>query len=89
MSYKSAKLSPLSTQGSNFKFAIHGPWSMPPNGVRDVQFLRSWLEYDSGITREGSSGRINWSAVAGLVVVAAVSTSFWAGIGLAVAKALR
>jgi hypothetical protein len=89
MSYKSAKLSPPSTQTSNFKFAIRGPWSMPPSGVRDVQFLRSWLEYDSGIAREGSSGRVNWSAVAGICVVAIVSASFWTGIGLAVARALK
>jgi hypothetical protein len=89
MSYKSAKLSPPSTQTSKFKFAIRGPWSMPPAGVQDVQFLRSWLEYDSGIAREGSSGRINWSAVCGLFVIALVSASFWAGVGLAVARALK
>jgi hypothetical protein len=89
MSYKSAKLSPLSTQGSNLKFAIRGPWSTPPASLRDIQFLQSWLEYDSHADRDVAPGHINWGAIGGLVLVAAISASFWTGLGLAVVRVLR
>jgi hypothetical protein len=89
MSYKPAKLSPASTQGSKLKFAIRGPWSMPPASSRDVQFLQTWLEYDSDTIGGTAPGQVNWSAVGGFVLVAAISASFWTGIGFAVAHALR
>jgi hypothetical protein len=89
MSYRSTKLPPLSTQGSKFKFSIRGPWSTPPSGLRDVQFLQSWLEYDSDENRDIPAGQVNWSMLGGLALVAAISASFWTGIGFAVAHALR
>jgi len=86
MSYKSVQLfPPSSTHENNIRIAIRGPWSAPPAGLRDFQFLRSWLEYDSELDVGKRRGRINWGALLGLVVTAGISASFWTGVGLMVA----
>jgi len=52
----------------------------------DVHLLRSWYEYDSQAERRGVGGLFNWNALLGIAVVVAVSSAFWAGIGMLVAR---
>ena len=52
----------------------------------DVHLLRSWYEYDSQAERRSAKGRFNWNALLGVVVVVAVSSAFWAGLGMLVAR---
>ncbi len=50
----------------------------------EARFFRSWLVYDSDLETSRSEGSVNWSVIAGLVVIAAVSASGWYGISLLV-----
>jgi len=54
--------------------------------IGDMEFLRSWLVYDSQIQTGLRRGRVNWNLVAGVVLTIAVSASFWAGVGLMIAR---
>jgi hypothetical protein len=56
------------------------------DSASDVHVLRSWYEYDGQADRRGAGGRFNWNALLGIVVVVAVSSAFWAGIGMLVAR---
>jgi hypothetical protein len=56
------------------------------DNASDVHVLRSWYEYDSQAERRSARGRFNWNAVLGIVVVVAVSSAFWAGVGMLVAR---
>ena len=90
MSYKLLQLSPqTSTRGTSMKIAIEGPWSAPPGNSRDVQFLRSWLEYDSELDEDVAKGRFNWGTISGMALAFVVSAGFWAGVGLIVARIWR
>jgi hypothetical protein len=61
-------------------------WGASPANLQDMKFLRSWLVYDSELPRRFVPGRVNWNLVLGLLSVVAISASFWAGIGLIVAR---
>ncbi|HVI10015.1 MAG TPA: hypothetical protein VND65_17135 [Candidatus Binatia bacterium] len=70
---------------------IETPWGQPSAGLtemdlRDMQFLRSWLVYDSIMEGNAPPRRLNWHAVLGLSLATAVSASIWAGIGYALAS---
>jgi hypothetical protein len=69
-------------------------WKAPPRNVgrfwessalRDVQFLRSWLEYDSEFEAKLAARGINWNAVLGLALASVVSVTFWAGMAVILA----
>jgi hypothetical protein len=61
-------------------------WGTSPSNLQDMKFLRSWLVYDSELPRRFIPGRVNWNLVLGLLSVVAISASFWAGIGLMIAR---
>lgn len=88
MSYRFSQLSPQSTQGTSARIAVYGPWSTPPESFREVQFWRSWLEFDSEVDEARSQSRVNWNAVLGLVLVVGISAAFWTGAGLLIARLL-
>jgi len=46
----------------------------------DMQFMRSWVVYDS--TLAVGPREFRWGALLGLSLATAVSASIWAGIGL-------
>lgn len=75
-----------STGPTVMRFGVPLPWSIPPASLRDVHFLRSWLEYDSqhndGKIRRG----LNWYPVVGMILTIGVSASVWTGIGLILAR---
>ncbi len=90
MSYKSLQLSPrTSTSRTSMRVAIHGPWSSPPGKSPDIQFLQTWLEYDSDLDEGVVQRRFNWGALAGLTLAVGFSASFWVGVGLIVARIWR
>jgi hypothetical protein len=62
------------------------PWRAPAGSLRDIHFLRSWIELDAQKSPTGSGRRINWGKVLGLMLVVAVSGGFWTGVGLLVVR---
>ena len=57
-------------------------WGSSAFELRDVQFLRSWLEYDSEFEAKLPARRINWNMLLGLALASVVSVSFWAGMAV-------
>jgi hypothetical protein len=66
-----------------------GFWPSSPFELRDVQFLRSWLEYDLEFDAQLSGRRVNWNALLGLALVSVVSASFWAGLVVTLSHLLK
>src|SRR5579862_1907111 len=66
------------------RFGVQSPWSVVPAGLRDMHFLRTWLEYDSQVDKAPSGKGMNWYAVLGLMLVVGVSAGFWTSVGLIV-----
>jgi hypothetical protein len=64
-------------------------WESSPFELRDVQFLRSWLEYDSEFDVQLSGRRVNWNALLGLALVSGVSLTFWAGMAVTISRLLK
>jgi len=89
MNYRVFRLSPLaSTRGASVS-AVEGPSSSLPEGPSQTEFLRCWFEYDSQFDEPVPSGRINWNAVLGIVLVVGISAGFWAGVGWMVSALLN
>jgi hypothetical protein len=65
--------------------AIPEHWSTPSGFSPEIGFFQSWFQDDSRI--EGQNiGSVNWGAVAGLALSVVVSASFWAGMGVLIAR---
>jgi hypothetical protein len=58
-------------------------WKGGEPNVRDAEFFRSWLVYDSDFDLAAGTGRLNWNTLLGLALSIGVSVSFWAGAGAA------
>jgi hypothetical protein len=85
MSYKS-QLNPLSgTCEKPLRLPIRGSWGSAPPDSGDIKFLRSWLVYDSDIP-DSLAGQSNHNRFLGLLLLVGISASFWAGIGLMIAR---
>jgi hypothetical protein len=79
LSFNFSWLSPQkSTNGVDVRTRIQDPCGASPESFRDVQLLRTWLEYDSDAGETGA-GRLNWTAVLGLMLVVGISAGFWTG----------
>jgi hypothetical protein len=78
------QLTPQGTHSSR-KIEVHAPWQSPGNSP-EVPLLRSWFEGDSGADATRVQGRINWNTLMGLALVLGVSTGFWTGVGLLIAR---
>ncbi len=82
MSYKS-QLNPLSgTCEKPMRLPIRGSWGSAPADSGDMKFLRSWLVYDP----DSLEDRSNHNRFLGLLLLIGISASFWAGIGLMIAR---
>jgi len=85
MSYKS-QLCPLSgTCETPLRLPIQGSWGSSPMDSLDMKFLRSWFVYDSAI-QSGSASSTKRSRFLGLALLVGISASFWAGVGLMIAR---
>ena len=90
MSYRLSQLSPqTSTSGTSVRISVHSPWSAQPESLRDMQFWRSWLEFDSEVSAARKRSRVNWNGVIGLATMAGISVSFWAGMAFLVSRMVR
>lgn len=67
--------------------AIPEQWSTPSGYSPEVGFFQSWFEDDSRSGNEND--RINWGAVSGLALSVVISVSFWAGLGMLIARFAR
>ena len=85
MSYRLLQLPPLSTQGTRMRISIRGPWSGSLGDTHEMQWLRSWLVYDSGLDGHGYQDRVRWGVLLGLGLALGLSASFWTAVGLLVA----
>jgi hypothetical protein len=93
MSYKSRSFPRSSTSETPLRWRIDS-WGSPSANLpdadsQDMKFLRSWLVYDSDIQIGLARGRFDWNVIAGIALAIGVSASFWAGIGLIIARAWK
>ena len=88
MSYRASQLSPQSTNAERLRVVVETPQDSP-DGRKDMQFWRSWLEFDSEQNQGKKRHRLNWSALLGLMVVVGVSACFWAGVGVLISRLVR
>ena len=87
MNYR-LQFSPISSTGeSHVSRPLREGLGVPSSNWENPKFYRSWLVYDSDLlpTRR-IRGRINWNLVLGLVLALGISASFWAGVGLMMAR---
>lgn len=88
MSSKTRQLSPQST--SRLRIAVKSPWNTPPQNLRDMHFLRSWLELDSTVYDDDvPRSRFNWNAALGIVITVGISSAFWLGAAQVIARLTR
>jgi hypothetical protein len=79
-------LQPSPTRESRVHLPVSKPWGAPPANLEEAEFFRSWLVYDFDLETTRTRSRVNWSLVLGLGLVVALSASFWATIGLMMAR---
>jgi hypothetical protein len=84
MSFKLLQVPP---QASTRTMHVPVRWMGLDSGLGGSGFLSSWLgdENDSEQRRR----RINWGAIAGLALSFAISSGFWAGVGLLIARNVK
>jgi hypothetical protein len=83
----SFKLLQFPAQASTRTMHVPVRWMGLDSGLGGSGFLSSWLgdDNDSGERRR----RMNWGAIAGLALSFAISSGFWAGVGLLVARTVK
>ena len=64
-------------------------WTVGQDGTSETQFLRTWFEFDSQLHRNKQSGRVNWGAIMGLLLVLGISGGAWTGVGYLIAHFAR
>jgi len=90
MSYRITQLSPqTSTRGSSIRVLVNHEDNTRPEGLGNMQFLRSWFEYDFHASRSKRGQRLNWNAVWGLAIMVGISGGFWGGLALVVSRMAR
>jgi hypothetical protein len=86
MSYRLSQLSPqASTHGSSLRVVVANTRSTQPEKFGDMEFWRSWIEYDSQ-AKPRSESRVNWNALLGLALTVGISASFWTGAAVLVTQ---
>jgi hypothetical protein len=89
MSYRISQLSPqTSTRKTSIRVLIDDGSTASQNR-RNIQWLRSWFEYDSRAREPRSGRRLNWNAMLGLGLMLGISSAFWTGIGLMVSRMVK
>ena len=81
MSYKTSRLSPLSTPRT-FRVLFSNPWDLLRESS-DAPGRSSWLIYDPELDETRC---MNGDVFLGMALVLTVSASFWTGVGLVIAQ---
>jgi hypothetical protein len=68
--------------------AVPARWIAPDGYMVDGGFLHSWLENENTNSRQMPK-RLNWGAIAGLVISLSISGAFWTGVGSLIAHLAR
>jgi len=90
MSYRVSQLSPqTSTSGGSIRVLLSDESSVRPEGLKNMQLLRSWFEYDSQSKKAGSRKGLNWNVVTGMAIMVGVSAGFWTGIAVLASRILK
>jgi len=89
MNYR-LQLSPISgTHESQLDVPSSELSENPLKNWQDATFFRSWLVYDSDFGSGRTERRGKWNKVLGLALAVVVSTAFWLGVGLTIARAWK
>jgi len=84
MNYR-VQISPISsTCESEIAVPVRERRCAPP--AENTKYFRSWLVFDSDLEITRTRRRVNWAMVLGLALATAISASFWAGVGLIMAR---
>jgi hypothetical protein len=62
------------------------PWANQPANPEGAKFFRSWLVYDFDMETTVTHRRVDWNVILGLGLATALSASFWATLGLMMAR---
>ncbi len=74
-------------QASTRSIPVRVRWTNLDGNMGENGFLNSWLgNHDNS---DGSRGRFNWGALAGLAIAFVISGGFWAGVSLLIARAVK
>lgn len=90
MSYKISQLSPQSsTHGTNLRLLIKNGSMVAHRDSRNIQWLRSWFEYDSQLAARRQSNGLNWNVILGLGLMIGVSSAVWTVVGLTLSRLVK
>jgi len=68
--------------------APQNPAKPAPASPESPRLLRSYVEYDSQVEKPAGDGT-NWAVIWAIVVVAALSIAFWAGVAWLVIRYVK
>lgn len=88
MSFKLLQFSPQASTRVRMR-TIPERWTEAYEYSRGATYLPSWMEVDPDTSWDAEKRRINWGAISGLALSLAIGGSFWIGLGMLVAHALR
>ena len=88
MSFKLLQFPPQPSTRVLRMTAIPARWIAPDGYMVDAGFLHSWLENENAKSTQVPK-RLNWGAMAGLVISLSISSAFWVGIGSLIAHFAR
>lgn len=79
MNLRVIEFPPKKSTGMNL--AAPGAGNVVPQNFGDVQFMRTWFEFDPGAYGPDARRGTNWYAMLGILLTLGVSFGFWAGLG--------
>lgn len=88
MSFKLLQFSPEASTRVRMR-TVPKHWTSGYEYSRGANVLPTWMDADHDSIWDEEKRRINWGAISGLVLSLAIGCSFWIGLGMLVAKALR
>ena len=83
MSFKLLQFSPETSTRAVRMRMIPERWTEGYEYSRGVRFLPAWMEDEGGVS---GKRHVNWGAISGLALSLVISGSFWAGVGLIIAR---
>jgi hypothetical protein len=88
MSFKLLQFSPEASTRVRMR-SVPEHWTTDYEYSRGAHALPTWADVDQDSVWDEEKRRLNWGAISGLALSLAIGCSFWIGLGLLVARALR